>query len=85
MGGHYHNGVEENPINNVVIISRTMIIHSILRWPVSSEKSLWLMDIAYAVHLKNYTTQISSGMSPEEVWTRYKHSYIDLHNAHSWG
>ena len=32
VGVRHHNGVEENTINNLVIITRTMMIHAALRW-----------------------------------------------------
>ena len=85
MVGHHHNGVAENAINNVVIISRTMMINAALRWNDASEKSLWPMAISNAVNLHNHTTQISGGMSPEEVWTRSKSSHIDPQNDNPWG
>ena len=85
VGGRHHNGVSDNAIKNVVRISRTMIIHAALRWPDFSEEILWPMDIDHAVHLHNYTHHISSGMSPEEIWTRYKSSHGELKNVHPWG
>ena len=74
MGGHHHNGISDNVINNVFRISRTMMIHDALRWHDSSEKKLWPMDMDRAINLHNHNTHIYSGMSPEEVFTSSKSS-----------
>ena len=84
MGGHYHNGVADNAIKNVVRIYRTMMNHTELRWRDASEKRLWTMDMAHAVHLYNHITHISSGMPPSEVWTKYKFYNSALQEAHPW-
>jgi hypothetical protein len=85
VGGHHHNGVAENSIKNVVRLARTMMIHAALRWPEVSEKELWPMAMQHAVHLHNHTPKISSGLSPEEVWSRSKSTHSALQNAHPWG
>ena len=84
MGGPHHNEVADNIINNVVKIARAMMINAALRWPDASEKILCLMAMAHDVHLNNHNPHISSGMSTEEVWKRYKSSHSNLHNAHPW-
>ena len=76
MGGHHHNGVANNSINNVVRIAMTMMIHALLRWTDASEKSLWHMDMDHAARLHNHTTQISSGMSTEEFFRRSKYFIV---------
>ena len=48
-----------------VRLSIAMIINNSLMWPNESEKCLWTMSMAHAVHLQNHTPHISSGMSPE--------------------
>ena len=63
--GHHHNGVSDNTINNVVRITRTMMIHSALSRPDASDKSLWRISMVHAVQLHNHNTHIYSGMSPE--------------------
>ena len=85
VGGFHHNGVSNVAIKNVVITCRTMMINAALRWPDDSEKSLWPMDMVIYVQLQNHTTHISSGMYPDEVWTRSKSSHSVLQNAHPWG
>ena len=40
VGGHHHNGVAENTINNLVRISRNMSIRDALKWPDSRENIL---------------------------------------------
>ena len=84
VGFHHHNGVADNSIKNVARIYVIMMIHDALKWPDTSEKSLWTKDMGHAVHLNNHNPHISSGMSTEEVWKRYKSSHSNLHNAHPW-
>ena len=55
-----------------------------LRWPDYIDKSLWIMAMAYAVHLHNHTTHIYSSMSPEKFCTRSKSYHIALHNSRPW-
>ena len=85
MGGPHHNGVVDNIINNVVKIARAMMINAALRRHDASEKILCLMAMAHDVHLNNHNSHISSGMFPEEVWTRPKSSNSEIQNAHRWG
>jgi hypothetical protein len=85
VGGHHHNGVAENAIKNVSSTTRTMMIHAALRWPSQSERDLWPMAMAHAVHLHNAKPSITSGFNPDELWTRTKSSHSALLNAHTWG
>ena len=78
-------GVAENAINNMVIISRNMMIHGELRWTDTSEHIICTMAMSHDFHLQNHTPYISSGMSPEEVLTRSKSSHSDLQNSPTWG
>ena len=80
VGGHHHNGVKENAINNVLILSRTMTINDAIRWPDVSQKSLWPMAMYHAVNLHDHTPHISSGMYIEKLWTRYKYYHSALQN-----
>ena len=81
----HKNGVTDNATKNVVRIYRTIIINYTLGWTNASDKRLWPMSMAHGVHLHNHNTQISSGMSPEEVFTKSKSSHSGLHNAHPCG
>jgi hypothetical protein len=85
VGGHHHNGVAENAIKNVVRMARTMMIHAVLRWPDAYQKELWPMAMSHAVYLHNHTPSQSSGLSPEELWTKSKSSHSALQQAHPWG
>ena len=85
VGGHNQNGVADNVIKNVVIQARTMMIHTTLRWDYSSEKRLCTMDMSHAVQLYNHTPHISSGLYPEEVWTKSKFSQSDIQDYLPWG
>ena len=67
VGGHHHNGVAENATNNLVRISRIMMIHAALRWTYAIEKILWTMAMDNVVNLHNHTTHIPSGIFTEEV------------------
>ena len=69
----------------MVRIARTMVIHAALRWPDTSEKILWSMDMAHDVNLNNYTSHISSVMYPEGFWKTPKYSHRELQNDHPWG
>ena len=85
LGGQHHNGVAQNKINNVVRISRNIIVNAALRCPDAKEKRLQTMATDNDVHLHNHIPHISSGMYLEEVWTRSKSSHSALNNSHPWG
>ena len=84
MGGHHHNGVAYNEINNVFRIAITMMIHAATRWPDASDKTLWNMAMEHSIQLYNHIPHIYSGMSLGEVWTSSKSSHSALHNYYSW-
>ena len=84
VGDHHHNRVAENAINNMVIIARTMMIHTVLSCPNTSENALWPMSMSHAVHLQISTPLFSGGLYPEEVWESYMSSHIALQNSHPW-
>ena len=85
VGGHHHNRVAENSINNVVRIAITMVIHDELKYPDASENSLFLMAMDHAIYLHNHGPHISRALSSYKVWTSSKSSHSALHNAHPWG
>jgi hypothetical protein len=62
-----------------------MQIHAALRWPDASDRELWPMAIAHAVALHNMTPGMTSGYSPEELWTGSRSSHSQLQNVHVWG
>ena len=78
------NGVAYNSINNVLILARTIMIHSALRWPDAIKKSLCPIYMYRAIYLHNHTPHIFSGLYPEEVWTRSNSSHSSLQNYHPW-
>ena len=61
------------------------MIHAALRWPDASYNSLCTMAMAHDVHLHHHNPHISSGMSPEEFYTRSKSYHSSLQNSHPWG
>ena len=63
VGGHHHNVIAENAINNLIRISRTMMINATLKWNDSSDNILWPMAMSHYVHLHNRTLHIYSGSS----------------------
>ena len=85
VGAHHHNALAETSIKHVVKTALTMMIHAALRWPEESDKSLWPLALDHAVHLHNHTPALSSGISPEEIWTRSSSSHSHLLNSHPWG
>jgi hypothetical protein len=62
-----------------------MMIYLALRWPEHNERDMWPLALSHAVHLHNKLPSMTSRLTPHEIWSRSKSSYIALLNSHPWG
>ena len=71
VGAHHHNGVAEKAIQNIIMsIARTMMLHSAIHWPEISDPSLWPMAVQYATYLYNKVPDPSTGLCPDDLFTK---------------
>ena len=60
------------------------MIHTALRWNDHNKKDLWPLALSYAVHLHNEISLMETCLTPNELWSRSKSSYIAVVQAHLW-
>ena len=70
VGAHHHNGVAEKAIQTIMSIVRTMMLHSATHWPEVSEPSLLSMAVQYTTCLFNKVPDHSTGLCPEDLFTK---------------
>ena len=64
VDAHRHNGKIERTIQTIMAIARTMMLHSAIHWPETTDTSLWPMAVKQAVFLYNHLPDPATGFSP---------------------
>ena len=54
VGAHHHNGNTERAIQTIMLIARTMMLHSAIHWPDVADPILWPITVQHAVFLRNH-------------------------------
>ena len=95
VGAHGQNGVAERAIQTVTHSARTMMLHQALLWPEQFDMRLWPFALEHAVYLwnnipnasykMNDVVQVSTGISPTELFTGVTQKINTLKNEHTWG
>ena len=85
VGAHHSNGKAENTIKRIMAIARTMMIHSAIHWPDVADSSLWPLAVEYAVYLHNHVPQVSTGLAPNDVFTKTRNPTRRLLDLRVWG
>ena len=85
VGGHHSNGTAERAIRNVTEKARTILLHAMLHWPVTTTMDLWPMTLSHAVHLYNATPRVDCRLSPNELFSKTLSNHHDLLHSHPWG
>jgi hypothetical protein len=83
VNAHHQNGIAERHIQTITEHARTMSIHAMIQWPAIITETLWPYALHLAIDLHN-STPGTSGMTPEEIFTGYKHRN-KLSDFHSFG
>ena len=85
-GAHHQNGVAERGIRTVCDIARTCLLHAALHWPDCVDESLWPFAMDYAMHIYNNTPQITTGLTPNEIFYSVRNDTSKLlTRLHVWG
>jgi len=84
-GAHHHNGIAERNIQTIMKLARTMMLHAALHWPAVANAQLWPMAVQHAVHLFNHMPDMSTGMSPHDLFTRTRWPHKKFQDLHVWG
>ena len=62
-----------------------MMIHSAIHWPDVADSSLWPLAVEYAVYLHNHVPQVSTGLAPNDVFTKTRNPTRRLLDLRVWG
>ena len=87
-GASHQNGAAERAIKTVVTMARTMLMHAALRCPDDTlSTDLWPMAMDYSVWVYNRTSDMHSGLSAIEIWSRSRFELVSetIRNCHVWG
>ena len=66
-------------------IARTMMLHSVIHWPEVSDPSMWPMAVQYATYLYNKVPDPSTGLCPDDPFTKTRWEQRKFHDLHVWG
>ena len=66
-------------------IARTMMLHSAIHWAEVSDPSLWPIAVQYATHLYNKIPDPSTGLCPDDLFTKTRWEQRKFHDLHVWG
>ena len=61
------------------------MLHSAIHWPEVSDPSLWPMVVQYASYLYNKVPNPSTGLCPDNLFTKTRWKQRKLHDLHVWG
>ena len=84
-GSHHQNGKVERCIRTIMAMSRTMLLHAAIHWPEMADPTLWALAVRHSVWIYNHIPNISTGLSPIDIWTRSRFPLRKLHDLHVWG
>ena len=84
-GSHHQNGKAERSIRTIMAMARTMLLHSAVHWPDMADPSLWTLAVRHAVWLYNHLPNISTGLSPLDLWSKTRFPLRKLHDLHVFG
>ena len=84
-GAHHQNGVAERSIRTVASWARANMLHAALHWPKAAHVRYWPMAIDYAIWVYNRLPSLSSGVTPNEVWSQTRCGHEDFGRTHVFG
>ena len=85
VGAHHHNGVAERSIGTIMAMARTMMLHAAIHWPDSADPTLWPMAVTHAAFLFNHVPNETTGISPNDLFTKTRWAQSKFHDIHVWG
>ena len=65
--------------------ARANLLHAAVHWPAVASVSLWPFAIGYAVWVFNRLPSLTTGLCPDEVWTRSRCGHEEFSRAHVFG
>ena len=62
-----------------------MLHSAAIHWPEVSDLSLWPMAVQYATYLYNKVPDSSTGLCPDDLFTKTRWEQRKFHDHHVWG
>ena len=87
-GASHQNWAADRAIEMVVNMARIMLMHAALICPEDTfSTDIWPMEMDYSVWVYNRISDIQSGLSAIEIWSRSRFEPVleTLRNCHVWG
>ena len=86
VGAKHQNGVAEQNIKTVAQWARANMLHLAAHWPQYASSTFWPQAIDYAVWIFNRMPNMTTGISPNELWSSVRgDSGTQLLRAHVFG
>jgi|AntRauTorckE5430_2_1112549.scaffolds.fasta_scaffold04696_1 hypothetical protein len=85
VGAHHHNGIAERSIQTIMSITRAMMLHAAIHWPDMADTRLWPMAVTQACFIWNHMPDLSTGLSPTDIFTKIRWPTSKFHDTHVWG
>ena len=79
-GSHHQNGKAERGIGTAMAMTRTMLLQFAIHWAKMADPSLWPMAVKHAAFQHNLIPNLSSGLSPLDLWFKTQFPMRKLHN-----
>ena len=61
------------------------MLHSAIHWPDQADANLWPMVVTHAVFLWNHIPDLTTGLSPSDLFTKSRWPQQRFHDLHVWG
>lgn len=85
VGAHHQNGVAERNIKTISQLARANMLHAAYHWPAHANVKLWPQAVDYATWVFNRLPSTTTGLSPNELWSRSRSTSHDLRRTHPFG
>jgi hypothetical protein len=87
VGVKHQNAMAERPIQTIIYMARTFMVHVSLHWAERGvdDLSLWGFAVKHAAWIHNRIPNQTSGLTPLELLTKTKADHRDLLRSHVWG